>query len=168
MISESLRQVLQKHQGAGAILDTNLLLFIFVGIADRNLVNSFKRTRSLGFSTKDFDLLQRIMRFWGGKISTTPHILAETSNFIFQLSGLSKGRVLGNAAKMIPGFSELYVAARELTARAEFMSHGLTDTGLLEAAKCGGLIVSVDYDLVAHANELNLSAVNFNHIRRLE
>jgi hypothetical protein len=167
MISEALRQVLLKHQGRGAILDTNLLVLLFVGVADQKLIASFKRTRSLGFSIGDFELLQRVIRFLGGKITTTPHILAETSNYVFQLGKPSRSRVLEKAATMIEGFSELYAAAIELTKRREFCTHGLTDTGIFDAARNGGLIVSVDFDLVAHANKSSLGAVNFNHLRKL-
>ncbi|MGA2854118.1 MAG: hypothetical protein ABSE90_08315 [Verrucomicrobiota bacterium] len=167
MISEALRQVLLKHQGRGALLDTNLLLLLFVGVADQKLIVSFKRTRSLGFSIGDFELLQRVVRFLGDKVTTTPHILAETSNYIFQLGRPSLLCVLEKAAMMIEGFSELYAEACELTKRGEFMTHGLTDTGILEAGKNGSLIISVDYDLVAYASKSNLGAVNFNHIRKL-
>jgi hypothetical protein len=167
MISEALRQVLHKHQGRGALLDTNLLLLVFVGFADQKLIASFKRTSSLGFSVGDFELLQRVIQFLGNKVTTTPHILAETSNFIFQLGKPSRLCVLKKAATVIEGFSELYADACELTKRGEFMTHGLTDTGILEAAKDGSLIVSVDYDLVASAAKCNLGAVNFNNIRKL-
>lgn len=167
MISEALRQVLQKHQGRGALLDTNLLLLVFVGVTDRKLIASFKRTSSLGFSMGDFELLQRVIGFLGNKVTTTPHILAETSNYIFQLGKPSQLYVLKKAAMMIEGFSELYADACELTKRGEFMTHGLTDTGILEAGKNGSLIISVDYDLVAYAAKSKLGAVNFNHIRRL-
>jgi hypothetical protein len=167
MISESLRQVLLKHQGRGALLDTNLLLLVFIGVTDKKLIASFKRTSSLGFSAGDFELLQRVIQFLGNKVTTTPHILAETSNYIFQLGKSSQLCVLEKAAKMIEGFSELYADACELTKRGEFLTHGLTDTGILEAGKNGSLILSVDYDLVAYANKSNLEAVNFNHIRKL-
>ena len=144
MISEALRQVLLKYQGRGALLDTNLLLLVFVGIADQKLIASFKRTGSHGFSIGDFELLQRVIRFLGGKVTTTPHILAETSNYIFQLKRPSQLCVLKKAATMIEGFSELYADACVLTKRGEFLTHGLTDTAILEAGKNGSLILSVD------------------------
>jgi hypothetical protein len=167
MIAEALRQVLHKHQGRGALLDTNLLLLLFVGAADQQLIASFKRTSSLGFSVGDFELLQRVKKFLGGKVTTTPHILAETSNYIFQLGRPSQLSVLKRAATMIEGFSELYADACALTKRGEFMTHGLTDTGILEAGQNGSLIISVDYDLVACAAKANLGAINFNHLRKL-
>jgi hypothetical protein len=167
MISEALRHVLHKYQGRGALLDTNLLLLIFVGFADQKLIASFKRTNSQGFSVGDLELLQKVIRFLGGKLTTTPHILAETSNYIFQLGKPDQLTVLTKAAKMIDGFSELYASACELTKRQEFFTHGLTDTGIIEAAKNGSLIISVDFDLVAHAGKANVGAINFNHIRRL-
>ena len=71
------------------------------------------------------------------------------------------------AADMIVDFSEHYTVACELIKRNEFSQFGLTDTGILETAKNGGLIISMDFDLVAYANKCNLEAVNFNHIRRL-
>jgi hypothetical protein len=167
MISEALRQVLLKHQSRGAFLDTNLLLLIFVGVADQKLITSFKRTSSHGFSIGDFELLQRVIRFLGGKVTTTPHISAETSNYIFQLGRPSQLCVLKKAATMIEGFSELYADACEVTKLGEFLTHGLTHTGILEAGKNGSLIISVDYDLVAYATKSNLGAINFNHIRKL-
>lgn len=167
MISQALEQALSKHRGRGALLDTNLLLLAFVGFADQKIIASFKRTSSLGFSIQDFELLQRVIRFLGNRITTTPHILAETSNYIFQLGKPSQFCVLTKAATMIDGFSELYASACELTKRREFLTHGLTDTGIFEAAKNGSLIISVDFDLVAHAGKANVGAINFNHIRRL-
>lgn len=167
MISDALRQVLHKYQGHGALLDTNLLLLIFVGFADKKLITSFKRTNCHGFSIRDLELLQRVIRFLGGKVTTTPHILAETSNHIFQLAKPDQFSVLKKAVTMIEGFSEIYAHARELTKHGEFFTHGLTDTGIFEAAKNGSLIVSIDFDLVAHANKVHVGAINFNHLRKL-
>jgi len=167
MISEALEQALSKHRGCGALLDTGLLLLVLIGATDQKLITSFKRTSSLGFSVQDFELLQRVIRFLGNKVITTPHILAETSNYIFQLGEPAHICVLAKAATMIDGFGELYASARELTKRKEFLTHGLTDTGILEAAKNGSLIISVDFDLVAHASKTSLGAINFNHIRKL-
>jgi hypothetical protein len=167
MISEALQQVLRKHRGRGALLDTNLLLLLFVGITDQKLIASFKRTSNVGFSIRDLELLKRIIQFLGGKVTTTPHILAETSNYVFQLKEPSRLVVLKNATRIVDGFSELYAEACKLTKRGEFMMHGLTDTGILEAAKNGSLIISIDFDLVALAAKSNLGAVNFNNIRKL-
>ena len=64
-----------------ASLDTNMMLLWLVVQTDLALLNNFKRVRN--FDRTDVVLLRNLLEFCE-RFVTTPHILAETDNFIDQ------------------------------------------------------------------------------------
>lgn len=65
------------------LVDTNILLLLMVGAADREAIARFKRTKQR-FSPDDFDIATGFLRQFS-RIATTASILTETSNLAFQL-----------------------------------------------------------------------------------
>ena len=64
--------LLEKHRGQGVLIDTNLLVLLLVGMVSRKRIATWKRTS--GFNSDDYDLLVRLVQ-WFGKLIATPHVL---------------------------------------------------------------------------------------------
>ncbi len=61
------------------LIDTNLLVLLVVGVVDRKLISTHKRTKT--FTESDFDLLVSVLKRFN-EIWITSHCLAETSNLL--------------------------------------------------------------------------------------
>jgi hypothetical protein len=71
------RSLIEKHRGKGALVDTNLLVLYLVGTLNRRKITEFKRTSN--FEISDFDLLSRLIK-WFGRLIATPHVLSQVSD----------------------------------------------------------------------------------------
>ncbi len=69
--------LLARYKRKGVLVDSNLLLLLFVGLFDPARIKKFKRTGH--FSEVDFRLLVNFLAYFD-KAITTPHILTEVSN----------------------------------------------------------------------------------------
>jgi hypothetical protein len=87
-VEQYVSELVTRHRGGGVLVDTNLLLLLFVGGYDRGLVERFPRTADR-FVSVDYDTLAGLLSGFR-QIVTTPHILTETSNLIGQLTGRAK------------------------------------------------------------------------------
>ncbi len=155
-----------KYRTKGILLDTNLLLLLFVGLVDPDLVKDFKRTKNHQFTEKEFLLLEGIVKHFS-KIVTTPHILTETSNFIFQLDDKKQKLALEIVAKAIQSFKERREESQKLVLAKEFYYLGLTDTAILDLPPKRYLVLSMDAGLVTALHTKGVDAVNFNQLRPL-
>lgn len=77
-----------RHLRNGLLVDTNLLLVYFVGNYDYatgyRLINRSRYTKGI-YEPGDFEILDALLNRFRNRI-TTPHVLAEVSNLIKQLS----------------------------------------------------------------------------------
>jgi len=71
--------LIEKHHGKGALVDTNLLVLFLVGCVNRQRILNFKRTQD--FAIEDFDLLSRLIE-WFGRLISTPHVLTQVSDLV--------------------------------------------------------------------------------------
>jgi hypothetical protein len=156
-----------KYHSKGILLDSNLLVLLFVGLVAPDLVRDFKRTNNQGFTEKEFFLLEGIVKPFS-KIVATPHILTETSNFIFQLHGEKQRLALQIISKSIQTFKERRPQSKELVRAEAFMNFGLTDTAILDLPPKKYLVLSIDAALVIALQKKGVEAINFNHLRQLE
>lgn len=144
------------------LLDSNLLLLLVVGTADRGRVERFKRTSM--YRASDFDMLAQIVDQMGGLV-TTPHVLAEVSNLAGQLSGNVRDRVFSVLRTLIIEIlEERTPAGRELVEDPVFTRLGLTDSAILGVAD-GITVLSDDVALSMELQNRGVSAYNFNHLR---
>ena len=67
------RALIEKHRSKGVLIDTNLLVLLLVGLVNKRRILDFKRTQN--FTIEDFDILLRLVN-WFGKLFTTPHVLS--------------------------------------------------------------------------------------------
>ncbi len=68
--------ILIKYRNKGVLIDSNILLLLFIGSYNEHLISTFKRISNFGI--KDYYLLLRLLGFFKKHI-TTPHILTEVS-----------------------------------------------------------------------------------------
>jgi len=125
----------------------------------------FRILNGQGFTEKEFSLLKEIVDNFS-KIVTTPHILTETSNFIFNLHGEILHSTLQIAAKTIQSIKERRPEAKKLVQSSGFFDFGLTDCAILDLPQKKYLVLSVDAALVIALNKKGVDAINFNHLRQ--
>jgi hypothetical protein len=165
-MTDNFQNLLVRYHPKGILLDTNLLLLLFVGLLDSDLVNNFKRTKNQQFTEKDFLLLAGIVKNFS-KIVTTPHILTETSNFIFQLDGKKQQLALQIIAENIQSFKERSKESKKLVLAGEFFNFGLTDTAILDLPPKKYLVLSIDAALVIALQKKGVDAINFTRFRQI-
>jgi hypothetical protein len=143
------------------VLDTNVLLLWLVGRTDPTLFRTFKRVST--FNTDDFVLLGRFLKGFEILI-TTPHVLAEVSNFVDQAPPYRRKELIASLQMFAQEYSEHYEPAKTLSQREEFAILALTDTGLA-AMSLEAVVVTTDFHLWGRIQALGGKSVNFNHLR---
>jgi hypothetical protein len=117
------------------------------------------------FTESDFDLLQGIVRRFD-LLVTTPNILTEVSNLLGQLPDNLHAQYFATFARSLQeGVNEYYIPSGQLALQDHFPRLGLTDTGIIEQARNGNLVLTVDLPLYNRLCELDVDAINFNHFR---
>ena len=161
-MKEYAEQLFQQHAQAGVLLDTNLLLLLIAGNAQRDLVTSFKRLNM--FTLEDYDALASIVRRFE-RLVTTPNILTEVSNLADNLRGAHKQACLASLVDQITVLDEHYVPSESLIASTALNAFGLTDAVIAEIASRAFLVMTIDLPLYNYLCTLELPVLNFNHLR---
>ena len=161
-----LQTLIAKYRSKGILLDSNLLVLLFVGLTAPDLVENFKRTKNQGFTEKEFSLLKRVVETFS-RVITTPHILTETSNFVCQIQGEARHAALQVVAKAIQSFKERRPESKNLVQAGAFFDFGLTDSAVLDIPPKKYLVLSVDAALVIALQKKGVDAINFNYLRQL-
>jgi hypothetical protein len=147
----------------GVVLDTNLLLLLWVGRWNSEAIPQHKCTNQ--FDKDDYWRLEDFLsRF--RKVAVTPSILTEGSNLIRQ----SKHRqdITTKLVEQIPLFDEHYFPSVDVVQSAAFIPLGLTDAGIVLLARDQWLVLTTDVDLFLRLTSDELPVVNFNHLRSLD
>jgi hypothetical protein len=165
-MTDNFQKLIVKYRSKGILLDTNLLLLLFIGLADSDWVNDFGRTRNQQFTDREFFLLESIVKTFS-KIVTTPHILTETTNFVFQIDGKRRQSALQIIAKSIQSFKERRKESKKLVLHGGFYNFGLTDSAILDLPTKRYLVLSIDAALVIALQKKGVDAINFNHLRQI-
>ena len=144
------------------LIDTNLLVLLIVGTADRSLIDLHRRTRE--FIARDYDelvrLLARFDQFW-----VTSHCLAETSNLLKQTHNKYVRGLLGTLARFCSGVRESCLPKDQILADRHFLRLGVADTGFIQKSKRVNCSITTDVQLYETISRLGRNVVNFNHIR---
>jgi hypothetical protein len=157
-----------KYRTKGILLDSNLLVLLFVGLLDPDRVRSFSRTKNQGFTESEFSLLEEIVISTSTKVITTPHILTEASSFIrSEFYGKVQQAALQIIAQAVKAFKERRPEARNLVKTDFFHRFGLTDSAVLDLPPKKYLVLSIDAALVIALQKKGVDAINFNHLRQL-
>jgi rRNA-processing protein FCF1 len=149
----------------GLLIDSNLLLLLFVGLRDRNRIQKFKRTAQ--FTIRDFERLAAFIKRFK-EVVTTPSILTEVSNLLGQLPDSLKHSFYQHFAQAMKNMHEQYTPSQELGNEKAFPRFGLTDTAILQAASAKYLVLTDDLRLAQHLISQNITVINFNQLRAFE
>jgi hypothetical protein len=146
------------------VLDSNLLLLLIVGIADRTYIRKHRRLQA--YSEDDFDLLRRLIGPMSA-IIVTPNVLTETSNFAQQIAEPARTRIATAFTALLDGLDEQYVPSKRAAAQPEFLRLWLTDSGILDRMTEENILLTADLSLYLAAERRGHKAINFNHQRDL-
>ena len=150
----------------GVFIDTNLLLLLVVGSADKAIIAKHRRLR--GYTTEDYDTLLDLLKHFP-QVLVTPHTLAETSNLLAQHGNPERARLFEELRFLIHECEEVVVAGTVAANNRAFSRLGLTDAALLEAVAPETPLLTVDWELFRQAWEREAdTAVNFTSFRGLE
>ena len=145
------------------LLDSNVLLLLYVGRFDRDRIQKFKNTAQ--FTSEDFDLLRDFIGRFNEAV-TTAHVLTEVSNLSGQLAEPTRSIYFAHFAKQIPLLVDLTVASSLAAADLAFARLGLTDAAIAVLAKEQRVtVLTVDAPLYVHLLAVGVEVFNFNHLR---
>lgn len=151
---------IKQYRRKGIIVDTNLLLLALVG--GTSSIVGFKRTR--GYSDEDYQLLLKVIDQFE-KLVSTPHILAEVSNLTNGIYGSKLHDFYTTLKESLSTIIEIHNPALDISRDYELSPYGLTDVGIVAAAKDNYLVLTDDLRVAGFAHQHCVDVVNFNHIR---
>ena len=147
------------------LIDTQLLVLLVVGLASRDYIGKHKNLNGpTGYSVGDFELLLGIVSR-ASRLLVTPHVLAETSNLVRQGNKSALDHMMMTFKGLLDDAYEQHVPGKVAAHGPSFVSLGLTDAALLEAARPGAILLTADFDLYRTALEAGRRVENFNHRR---
>ncbi len=156
--------LVQKFTNRGVLIDTNLLLLYAVGSSDPSIIERAAFKGLAAYDTDDLRLVLAFLSLFSTRV-TTPHVLAEVSNWIGYLPRDQKVACLAQFRDIFSSFTELRVDSLASSTHQIFRFLGLTDTAIAEVAK-QYLVLTDDARLVGHLNAMGLEALNINHLRQ--
>ena len=74
-MNPTIEELTDRYRNKGVLVDSNLLLLLFIGATDRKIISRFKRTQT--FVEEDYDTLLAYLDCFSKRI-TLPNILSET------------------------------------------------------------------------------------------
>lgn len=161
------------YRRRGILLDTGPLVVLYVGLFDPDQVLRFPHTRQIGnaeelFTGRDFETILGFVRGFD-RLITTPHVLAEVSNFLGRLSGHAKEECFAIFARHLAEATteEHRPAAKVLAGKQEFVPFGITDSAIAEVAAGEYLVLTTDARLNAHLVNKGVASLNYNNYRPL-
>ena len=151
-----------RYKQKGILVDTNILLLLFVGTVNRQRISQFNRTEK--FTPEDYDILQKILDYFQ-KISTTPSILTEVNSLANQLGEPERSQCLLIFSQIIPNLDENYIESKTIATTEKFAKFGLTDCGIINLARDKYLVLTDDFKLASYLQSIGIDTINFNNIR---
>jgi hypothetical protein len=164
-MSSSVSAASSVYRWEGLLIDSNLLLLLFVGLRDRDRIQKFKRTAQ--FTIRDFDRLAAFIKRFK-EVVTMPSILTEVSNLLGQLPETLRYYSWQHFAHGLKNLREHYTPSQELGDESTFPKFGLTDTAILHAAGGKYLVLTDDFRLAHYLVGQNIDVINFNQLRTFD
>lgn len=147
------------------LLDTNLLLLLFIGGKDSSLIQKAKTLSA--FVEDDYDLLGDVINNSSfNSLVTTPHIMTEVSNLLGKERDDIRRIGREAMAEFLGKCTEHTDSSVVLVSEPEFNRLGLTDMAIAVASKLPAFVLTADLPLYLHVSSSGLEAENFNHIRQ--
>ena len=163
---EYVDSLVAQYRGRGILVDTSLLLLIYVGLHDPAQIERFNRTKE--FTRKDFEYVRSFVDQFE-RVIVTPHIFTEVSNFLGQLSGRTKDECFALLAQHVALATtcEHSPSAESLADKEAFIRFGITDTSIVEVAAEPYLVLTTDYKLNGYLVSKGLASLNYHNFRPL-
>lgn len=151
--------LLRKYFPKGILVDTNILLLLFVGELSKERITTFGRTEQ--FTPEDYDLLvSLLLRF--KVIVTTPNILTEVNSLLNRLGEPAREVFAAGLARL----EETYLPSKEIASLDWlFLKYGLTDCGIAGVARGKYLVLTDDLRVTVYFNQQGIDTINFNNFR---
>lgn len=156
--------LIAKYSTKGILIDTNILLLYLVGTVNQARIEKFKRTAQ--FIPEDYDLLVQIVNKFQ-QVIVTPNILTEVNSLANQLGEPERSKGLEALKILTSKISEEYLASELIANQESFNRFGLTDCGIILAAKDKYLVLTDDLKLHLYLQALGIDTINFNNLRIL-
>ena len=154
---------LARYHHTGIIVDTNILLLLFVGSYDLSLVGRFRRLAA--FTATDYELLVSTLSGFPAVV-TTPMILTEVNSLSNLLESRHKYGYYTVFSLLAGRLQEEVPATREIIATEFFKRFGYTDTAIALAARQRYLVLTDDFALAGFLESQQIDARNFHHLRQ--
>ena len=156
--------LIDRFASRGLLIDTNLLLLFVIGQYDPEILVRDSFDRLAAYSLDDFHLLRNLSTLFRRKV-TTPHVLAEVSNWIGYLPTSQEIGCLRGFSKYLASFHELTTNSLNLAKHERFPYLGLTDIALASFAE-EYLVITDDLRFIDHLTRMGREALNINHLRQ--
>ncbi len=152
---------LERYSREGVIVDSNLLLLVFVGVYDRKQIG--RTPRLAAYAENDFDLLMRVLQHFKVLV-TTAHILTEVSNLSTSIPESQRNIYFKAFAAQVAFLDERQVSA-STALENKFARFGLSDAAIAEVARNHYLVLTDDFKLSNALQSDGIDVLNFNHLR---
>ncbi|MDJ0844662.1 PIN domain-containing protein [Crocosphaera sp.] len=159
---DDVQKLLNRYRNKGIVIDTNILLLLIVGTANRKRISQFKRTQQ--FLPEDYDLLIKLINLFP-KIIITPNILTEVNSLTNQIGEPERSKCFAIFAQLISEIEEIALSSQEIVKNNGFIKFGLTDCGILELSQNQYLVLTDDFKLFNYLQKLGIDSINFNYLR---
>lgn len=143
-------------------VDTNALILLVVGLIDRSLIKSHKRTSI--YESIDFENLASLIGDFE-KIVTTPNVLTEVDNLLNNFQKGHRWAYYQVLRELISKSSEKFIESKMIINLHPFFELGLADTGVLELSKNCDFLITGDSKLADYANAFGIKVVDLVKIR---
>lgn len=154
-------ELIEKYRLKGALVDTNLLVLIAVGIYNQKRIVTHKRTRQ--YTIEDFQLLFSLLEKFR-RVLVVPQIIAEADNLARQTDSSENPKLAAVMRLLIGKFFEIYEPSSRIVQNRYFPSLGVTDCAIIEASQ-DVLVLTDDARLSNMLAHFGRDALNINHIR---
>lgn len=138
------------------LIDTNAFIILILGILDKKLIKSHKRTSI--YDETDFDNLIDLIGSDLSKILVLPNIWTEVDNLLNDFSGSYKYQYYLTLKELITITSEKYFETEKLIENYNLQIIGITDSIIIEIAKDCSFLITADSKLsdIAVANGIKV------------
>lgn len=152
----------RKYARRGLLIDTNLLLLLFLGNYDRRQIDTNSRLHA--YAQQDFEFLSDLLR-WFKPLVTTSNILTEVSNLSNAIPERSREAYFASFASRLMLLEEEHVAS-STALQSRWAKFGLTDAVIATLAKNRYLVLTDDFRLSQCLQSDGIDSLNFNHLRQ--
>ncbi|MEB2780141.1 PIN domain-containing protein [Algoriphagus sp. C2-6-M1] len=143
-------------------IDTNALILLVVGLIDKSLISTHKRTSI--FESIDFENLTFLIGSLE-RILTTPNVLTEVDNLLNNFQKGHRWTYYQVLKELISKSTERFIESKSNLESQAFFDLGLTDSGVLEICKECDFLITGDSKLADYANAYGIKVVDLKKIR---